>query len=100
MVLHYNRRLDRRIPVQVPAQIFVASGRVEEAKCMDLSVRGMTLHTGYVPGEAEVLEVLVSSPGGASVAARPLRVMLQVKRCIQLAPGEYEVGGEIVQVLG
>lgn len=97
---YLNRRLDRRIPLEVPAQIFLKNGRVEEAVCMDLSVRGMTLHTAYVPGEAEELEVLVSSPGGVGAATRPLRVQLLVKRCIQLAPGHYELGGEILRVLG
>ncbi|THF54997.1 PilZ domain-containing protein [Pseudothauera rhizosphaerae] len=91
-----ERRLDRRIPMSCPAAIHLPGGDTVEAECVELSVGGMTLRSTYVPGEAEVLRVSVSSPTGAA----PLVARLEVKRCHALGGGRYEIGGAIVQVLG
>lgn len=96
---YYNRRLDRRIPLGTPARILLVDGSHVEALCVELSVGGLTLQSRYVPGEAKQLEVVVESPGGR-VTAPPLHVRLSVKRCIALEDQQFEIGGEIVEVLG
>ena len=89
----YNeRRLDRRIPIGCPAVIRSKGGEAVRATCVALSVRGMTIHAAYVPGEAEVIDVEVQSTS-------PLVVRLSVKRCHALGGGVYEIGGEIVRVI-
>ncbi|MFN3984035.1 MAG: PilZ domain-containing protein [Rhodocyclaceae bacterium] len=95
---YLNRRLDRRIPLGSSARIRFEDGSEVEALCVELSVRGMTLQTGYVPGEGEELEVIVDAPAG-KVETPPLHVRLAVKRCISIDDGRYELGGEIVKVL-
>ena len=96
---HYsNRRLDRRIPLGVPARIRLEDESEVDADCVDLSVRGLTLQSDFVPAQGEHLEVFVDPPAGR-VEAPPLHVMLEVKRCIELDDGRYEFGGEIVEVL-
>ena len=94
-----DRRLDRRIPLGCPASIRLRSGETIPAECVELSVGGMTLRAAYVPGEAEILEVAVSSPGGPS-AVPPLVTRLEVKRCHALRNGLYEIGGTTVRVVG
>jgi len=58
-----DRRLDRRIPLGCAASILLREGRSVAAECIELSVSGMTLHAAYVPGELEVIDVAVMSPG-------------------------------------
>ncbi|THF64066.1 PilZ domain-containing protein [Pseudothauera nasutitermitis] len=91
-----ERRLDRRIPLGCAAAIHLPGSVTVEAECIELSISGMTLHSTYVPGESETIEVSVSSPNGAA----PLHARLEVKRCHALGGGRYEIGGAIVQVLG
>jgi hypothetical protein len=91
-----ERRLDRRIPLGCAAAIHLPGGDTVPAHCVELSIGGMTLHSSYVPGELEVLEVSVSSPTGAA----PLVARLEVKRCHAVGGGRYEIGGAIVQVIG
>lgn len=94
-----ERRLDRRIPIGCPATIRLRTGETIPAECVELSVGGMTLRAAYVPGEAEVLEVAVASPGGA-LERPPLVTRLEVKRCHALGDGFYEIGGTTVRVIG
>ncbi|MCB1929790.1 MAG: PilZ domain-containing protein [Rhodocyclaceae bacterium] len=96
-----ERRLGRRVPVggieaavHVPGLIRPVVGR-----CTDLAVGGMTLVSSYVPRDGEQLRVEVASPGGAS-AIDPLHVRVCVRRCHPLPGGEYELGLEIVEVIG
>ena len=91
-VFHGERRLDRRIPIGCAAVVRRGGGEAVPAMCVALSVRGMTIHAAYVPGEAEVIDVEVKS-------ATPLVVCLAVKRCHALGGGLYEIGGEIVRVI-
>ena len=95
---HSDRRLDRRIPLGCPAQIRLRNGESVPAECVEIGVGGMTLHSTYVPGEAEVLEVVVASPPG-QLARPPLVTRLEVKRCHALGGGRYEIGGATVRVV-
>jgi len=95
-----ERRRHRRIPLEGCAAVITPErGQGVSARCMELSIGGMTLHTRYVPGEGEVVTVRVDSPGG-KLALPPLHARAQVRRCHSLGQGEYEVGLEILQVLG
>ena len=69
------------------------------AECIELSVSGMTLHAAYVPGELEVIDVAVMSPG-AGLGRPPLVTRLKVTRCHAIGGGRYELGGAIPQVVG
>ena len=94
-----ERRLDRRIPLGCKATIRLNNGESIPAECIEISVGGMTLHSRYVPGQSEVIEVIVASPGG-QVARPPLVTRLEVKRCHALGQGLYEIGGTTVRVIG
>jgi hypothetical protein len=93
-----ERRLDRRIPLGCPALLRPRVGSPVMGQCLELSVSGMTVVAGYVPGAAEVLEVEVIPPK-ESVSMAPLRAKAQVKRCHQLGAGRYEIGLIILKVL-
>ncbi|WP_332675825.1 PilZ domain-containing protein [Aromatoleum sp.] len=93
-----DRRLDRRIPLGCPALIRLRSGETIPAECVEIGVGGMTLRAAYVPGEAEVLEVVVASPAG-QLTRPPLVTRLEVKRCHALGGGRYEIGGATVRVV-
>ncbi|AYH45494.1 PilZ domain-containing protein [Azoarcus sp. DN11] len=97
---HIDRRLDRRIPLGCPAVIRLKTGETIRGECVEIGVGGMTLRAPYVPGEAEVLEVMVAVPGSGSVARPPLVARLAVKRCHALGQGLYEIGGTTVRVVG
>lgn len=94
-----ERRLDRRIPLGCSAAILLPGGDSIAAECIELSIGGMTLHAAYVPGEAEVIEVVVNSPN-ERVERPPLVTRLKVIRCHALGDGRYEIGGTIVRVIG
>ena len=94
-----ERRLDRRIPLGCTASILLAGGHSVAAECIELSVSGMTLHASYVPGELEVIEVAVMSPG-ARLGRPPLVARLKVTRCHSIGGGRYEIGGTIIRVVG
>jgi hypothetical protein len=94
-----DRRLDRRIPLGCSACIRVNNGDEIAAECIELSVSGMTLHVPYVPGEGEVIEVVITSPN-ERVARPPLVTHLRVTRCHALPDGRYEIGGATVRVVG
>jgi hypothetical protein len=93
-----ERRLDRRVPLGCAATIRLRSGETVAAECVDLSVGGMTLRAAYVPGEAEVFEVMVASPGG-TLPRPPLVTRLEVRRCHAVGDGIYEIGGRTVRVV-
>tara|TARA_R110002049_G_scaffold59920_13_gene161737 strand:- start:2265 stop:2573 length:309 start_codon:yes stop_codon:yes gene_type:complete len=95
----HERRSDRRLQMGSPARILFDDAAPVDAECVELSVGGMTLRSAYVPGEAEVLTVEVYSPPGG-LERPPLIAHLRVKRCHMVSPGDYEVGGEIVEVIG
>ena len=44
-----NRRLDRRIPIALPARLELDGGLEGEAMCVEMGVGGLTLHARYVP---------------------------------------------------
>lgn len=93
-----ERRLDRRIPLDCPAVLRPRGGPPVMGQCIELSVSGMTLVAGYVPGAAEVLEVeLLPAPASARVAS--MRARVRVRRCHQVAAGRYEIGVETLDVL-
>lgn len=94
-----DRRLDRRIPLGCAAAILLPNGERLAAECVELSVGGMTLRSTYVPGESEVIEVAVLSPGSERLNRPPLVTRLEVKRCHALGDGRYEIGGAIVRVV-
>ncbi|MBQ7626090.1 MAG: PilZ domain-containing protein [Rhodocyclaceae bacterium] len=92
-----NRRLDRRIPIALPARLELDGGLEEEAMCVEMGVGGLTLHARYVPRPDEEFTVTVSTPDSTHA---PLRVRLAVKRCQMLeVQGVYEIGGKIVKTL-
>lgn len=97
---HVERRLDRRIPLGCAATICLPTGQRIPAECIELSIGGMTLHTNYVPGESEVLEVHVAAPQSGRIVQPPLVARLEVKRCHALGNGRYEIGGTTVRVVG
>ncbi|MBL8446772.1 MAG: PilZ domain-containing protein [Zoogloeaceae bacterium] len=93
-----DRRLDRRVPLGCAAALFSPGGVRWDARCVELSVGGMTLVTAYVPGESEVVEVEVQPPVERPTAA-PLRVKARVKRCHGHGDGHYELGLETLRVI-
>lgn len=102
----YERRRDRRIPVPgggLKAHLITAHNERHDGCCTELSVGGLTLRSNYVPALHEVVLVQVDQPpAGPGLAARQLRVRLEVRRCEALADGSefrYELGGRIVEVL-
>jgi hypothetical protein len=94
-----DRRLDRRIPLGCSAYIQSRDGGKVQAECIELSVSGMTLHANFVPGEGEVIEVVVVQPNDR-IDRPPLVTRLKVTRCFALPDGRYEIGGSIVRVVG
>ncbi|MDR1660842.1 MAG: PilZ domain-containing protein [Azoarcus sp.] len=94
-----DRRLDRRIPLGCSASIRAKNGDEIVAECIELSVSGMTLHVPYVPGEGEVIEVVITSPN-ERLTRPPLVTHLRVTRCHALPDGRYEIGGATVRVVG
>ena len=95
-----ERRLDRRIPLGCKAWIHPPGLAPLEAECVEIGVGGMTLRSGYVPGEGEVVDVEVAgAEPGSPGSAKPLRARVAVKRCHMLEPGRYELGVQIIEVL-
>jgi hypothetical protein len=94
-----ERRLDRRIPLGCAATIRLRGGDTIPAKCVEISVGGMTLHAAYVPGETEIIEVVIKPPGDAA-SHPPLVTRLEVKRCHSVGNGVYEIGGTTLRVVG
>lgn len=97
---YQNRRLDRRLPLDCAAYIALPGGERIEARCIEIGVGGMTLRAAYVPGENEVIHVIVLGPENSLVSSRPPLVSkLEVTRCNAIGDGVYEIGGRIVRVV-
>ncbi len=101
-----ERRRDRRIPVAgggLRAHLIAHGTERHDAVCTEVSVRGLTLRTNYVPALHEQLLVQVEQPPvPGRHETHPLRVRLEVRRCEALPernPFSYELGGLIVEVL-
>lgn len=94
----HNRRLDRRIPLGAAARIQLDDCSDVQAHCIELSVTGLTLVSNFVPAENEILEVFIDAFEGP-VQTSPLHARIEVKRCVEISPGQYEFGGRIVEIL-
>lgn len=81
------------------ARLVFEAGHGIDAECVDISVGGMTLRANYVPGKAEVLIVEVPAPT-SGLPRPPLVARVEVKRCHQISPELYEIGGAIVEIIG
>jgi hypothetical protein len=93
-----ERRLDRRIPIDCPVVLRPQGGPPVMGQCVALSVSGMTLVAGYVPGAAEVLEVELLPPRDSAGMAS-MRARVGVRRCHRVGAGRYEIGVETLEVL-
>ena len=95
---------ERRTAVRIPlgSEAFIQPTPPHpprKARCIDLSVDGMTLHTVYVPRPDEIFEVIVR-PHEGPLAASPMHVRAQVRRCFPVSGTQlYEVGVKILEVL-
>ena len=95
-----ERRRNLRVPLGgIDARIHVP-GSVQPvgARCTDLAVGGLTLHSSYVPRDGEEFRVEVSSPDQRRIL-EPLNARVIVRRCHQVEPGTYEMGVEILEVI-
>lgn len=93
-------RKSRRIPVKCRVEIKAQDGwEIHYGESRDLSVDGISFVTDYVPRYGQLLEVSVIPPQGSPV--KPLRALIQVKRCAQVVAGkEYEIGASILKIRG
>ena len=88
----------RRIPLNCQVKIRITeSGETAYATTKDLSVDGVAMITDYVPRFGQLLEIHVMPPQGSSI--KPLRALVQVRRCVQLVAGRsYEIGTAILKI--
>ena len=91
-------RNGRRIPLTCQVKIRVTeSGETAYGTTKDLSVDGIALLTDYVPRFGQLMEIHVLPPQGSTI--KPLRALVQVRRCIQLVAGRsYEIGTAILKI--
>lgn len=94
----HERRNSRRMAMGSAARILFEHAQAVEAECVELSVGGMTLRAGYVPGEGEVLLVEILCPD-SGLPRPPLLARVAVRRCHSVEPGLYEIGGAIVEIV-
>lgn len=94
-----ERRASRRLTMGSAARLVFVGGTSLDAECVDISVGGMTLRANYVPGDGEVLIVEVPPPT-TGLPRPPLVARVEVKRCNQIRPDLYEIGGAIVEIIG
>ena len=102
MVLHYDARSARRVPIDCPVKILLIEslGGPFYGTCTDLSVNGMTLQTSYVPRPEEELIVLLRGPTMRGLSNQPFQARVRVKRCHQLERDTlFELGVEIIEIL-
>ncbi|PHV10266.1 PilZ domain-containing protein [Chitinimonas sp. BJB300] len=101
IVLTSDKRISRRIPIECPTRIRTADlGPSYYGTCIDLSVKGLTVHTNFVPRPDEELEVTVLPPRAGDITPQPMTAKVRVRRCHELEQGQmYEIGLEIVTVL-
>lgn len=97
-----EQRTGRRVPIDCPAKIRTdALGPTSYGTCVELSVGGMTLRTIFVPLPGEEFEVTIRPPRGPGVVSPPMTARVKVKRCHEMERGkEYEIGVEIIKILG
>lgn len=88
----------RRIPINCQVKIRVTeNGEIVYATTKDLSVDGVSLVTDYVPRFGQLLDIHVLPPQGSTI--KPLRALVQVRRCVKLNPGRsYEIGTAILKI--
>jgi hypothetical protein len=93
-------RKSRRIPISCRVEIKAQDGwEIHYGVTSDLSVDGLSFITDYVPRFGQLLEVHVVPPQGSTI--KPLRALIQVKRCAQVVAGkEYEIGSSILKIRG
>ena len=93
-------RKSRRIPIKCKVEIKAQDGwEIHYGMTSDLSVDGVSFITDYVPRFGQLLEIHVVPPLGSSV--KPLRALIQVKRCAQVVAGkQYEIGAAIIKIRG
>lgn len=100
-VLSRDKRTSRRVPIECPARIRTLDlGPSYYGTCTDLSVKGLTVQSSFVPRPNEELEVTVVPPRAGDLASQPMTARVRVRRCHELEQGQtYEIGMEIVEVL-
>src|SRR5574340_911381 len=88
----------RRIPINCQVKIRVTeSGETAYGTTKDLSVDGISLITDYVPRFGQLLDIHVLPPQGSTI--KPLRALVQVRRCAQMIAGRsYEIGAVILKI--
>lgn len=88
----------RRIPISCLVKIRATeSGETAYGTTKDLSVDGISLITDYIPRFGQLLDIHVLPPQGSTI--RPLRALVQVRRCVQLVAGKsYEIGAAILKI--
>ncbi|MDD5329026.1 MAG: PilZ domain-containing protein [Sulfuricella sp.] len=88
----------RRIPLNCQVKIRATeSGETAYGTTKDLSVDGVAIVTDYIPRFGQLLEIHVLPPQGS--ATKPLRALVQVRRCVQLVAGHsYEIGTAILKI--
>lgn len=93
-------RKSRRIPIKCQVEIKAQDGwEIHYGVSKDLSVDGVSFVTDYVPRFGQLLEIHLVPPQGSSI--KPLRALIQVRRCAQLVAGkEYEIGAGIIKIRG
>jgi hypothetical protein len=93
-------RKSRRIPISCKVEIKAQDGwEIHYGMTNDLSVDGISFITDYVPRFGQLLEVHVVPPQGSPV--KPLRALIQVKRCAQVVAGkQYQIGAAILKIRG
>lgn len=93
-------RRSRRIPIQCKVEIKAQDGwEIHYGMSSNISVDGVSFITDYVPRFGQLLEIHVIPPQGSPI--RPLRALIQVKRCAQVVAGEqYEIGAAIIKIRG
>ena len=94
-----ERRAHHRLTLGTSAHLVFDSGETIEAECVDISVGGMLLRAKYAAAEGEVLIVEVPTP--TCGPPRPsLVARVEVRRCHNIGPELYEIGGAIVEIIG
>ncbi|MBS4096023.1 MAG: PilZ domain-containing protein [Sulfuricella sp.] len=93
-------RKSRRIPIQCKVEIKAQDGwEIHYGVSTDISVDGVSFVTDYVPRFGQLLEIHIVPPQGSPI--KPLRALIQVKRCAQVVAGkQYEIGAAIIKIRG
>lgn len=93
-------RKARRIPIKCQVEIKAQDGwEIHYGVSKDLGVDGVSFVTDYVPRFGQLLEIHLVPPQGSAI--KPLRALIQVRRCAQVIAGkEYEIGAAIIKIRG